>query len=39
VPFSRAVTHTFPIERAEEAMQTALGADVAMKVVLVPGVT
>jgi threonine dehydrogenase-like Zn-dependent dehydrogenase len=36
VPFHRAVTHTFPIERADEAMQTALGADDAMKVVIVP---
>jgi L-iditol 2-dehydrogenase len=37
VPFERAVTHRFPIERADEAMQTALGADGAMKVVIVPG--
>jgi threonine dehydrogenase-like Zn-dependent dehydrogenase len=37
VPFHRAVTHTFPIERAAEAIQTALGAGDAMKVVIVPG--
>jgi L-iditol 2-dehydrogenase len=37
VPFHRAVTHTYPIERAAEAMQTALGAGDAMKVVIVPG--
>jgi threonine dehydrogenase-like Zn-dependent dehydrogenase len=37
VPFERAVTHSFSIERADEAMQTALGADDAMKVVIVPG--
>jgi threonine dehydrogenase-like Zn-dependent dehydrogenase len=37
VPFHRAVTHTFPIERAGEAMQTALDAGDAMKVVIVPG--
>ncbi len=37
VPFHRAVTHRFPIERAEEAMQTALAAGDAMKVVIVPG--
>ncbi len=37
VPFDRAVTHRFPIERADEAMQTALRADDAMKVVIVPG--
>jgi L-iditol 2-dehydrogenase len=37
VPFHRAVTHRFPIERAEEAMQTALAAGDAMKVVVVPG--
>jgi threonine dehydrogenase-like Zn-dependent dehydrogenase len=36
VPFHRAVTHRFPIERADEAMQTALGAGAAMKVVIVP---
>jgi threonine dehydrogenase-like Zn-dependent dehydrogenase len=37
VPFSRAVTHTFPIDRADEAIQTALAAGDAMKVVVVPG--
>ena len=37
VPFDRAVTHRFPIEQADEAMQTALRADDAMKVVIVPG--
>jgi threonine dehydrogenase-like Zn-dependent dehydrogenase len=37
VPFHRAVTHTFPIDRADEAMQTALAGDDAMKVVIVPG--
>jgi L-iditol 2-dehydrogenase len=36
VPFHRAVTHTFPLEQVETAMQTALGADTAMKVVLTP---
>ena len=36
VPFDRAVTHTFPLREAEEAMQTALGADTAMKVVITP---
>jgi threonine dehydrogenase-like Zn-dependent dehydrogenase len=36
VPFARAVTHRFPIERAEEAMQTALAARDAMKVIIVP---
>jgi L-iditol 2-dehydrogenase len=36
VPFHRAVTHRFPIERAGEAMRTALGAGEAMKVVIVP---
>jgi hypothetical protein len=36
VPFHRAVTHTFPLDQVENAMQTALGADTAMKVVLVP---
>ena len=34
VPFHRAVTHTFPLARAEEAMQTALAAGDAMKVVI-----
>jgi len=36
VPFHRAVTHRFPIERAAEAMETALAAGTAMKVVIVP---
>jgi threonine dehydrogenase-like Zn-dependent dehydrogenase len=36
VPFERAVTHTFPLVEAERAMQTALGADTAMKVVITP---
>lgn len=36
VPFHRAVTHHFPIEEAEQAMQTALGAGDAMKVVIRP---
>lgn len=36
VPFHRAVTHTFPLSQVETAMQTALGADAAMKVVLSP---
>jgi L-iditol 2-dehydrogenase len=37
VPFHRAVTHRFPIERVAEAMGTALAAGEAMKVVIVPG--
>jgi threonine dehydrogenase-like Zn-dependent dehydrogenase len=36
VPFERAVTHTFPLEQAEQAMQTALAGDTAMKVVITP---
>ena len=36
VPFERAVTHRFPIEEAGAAMQTALAAGAAMKVVIVP---
>jgi threonine dehydrogenase-like Zn-dependent dehydrogenase len=36
VPFHRAVTHTFPLERAADAMRTALGAGDAMKVVISP---
>lgn len=36
VPFHRAVTHVFALDRAEEAMQTALAADTAMKVVIAP---
>src|SRR4029079_7223510 len=34
VPFHKAVTHTFSLDQVEVAMQTALGADTAMKVVL-----
>jgi L-iditol 2-dehydrogenase len=37
VPFERAVTHRYPIERAADAMQAALGAGDAMKVIIVPG--
>jgi len=36
VPFDRAVTHTFALADAEQAMHTALGADTAMKVVITP---
>ena len=36
VPFERAVTHTFSIADAAEAMRTALGGDRAMKVVIAP---
>ena len=36
VPFDRAVTHHFPIARAAEAMQVALAAGDAMKVVISP---
>ena len=36
VPFHLAVTHSFPLEEIDAAMQTALGADTAMKVVMVP---
>jgi threonine dehydrogenase-like Zn-dependent dehydrogenase len=36
VPFEKAVTHVFGLGDAELAMQTALGADTAMKVVLSP---
>ncbi len=36
VPFHKAVTHQFSLEDVETAMQTALGADAAMKVVLTP---
>lgn len=36
VPFHRVVTHEFPLADVEDAMQTALGADTAMKVVLRP---
>lgn len=34
VPFHRVVTHEFPLADVEAAMQTALGADSAMKVVI-----
>ncbi len=37
VPFHRAVTHRFLITEANEAMQTALAAGDAMKVVIAPG--
>ncbi len=36
VPFERAVTHRFTVDEAEVAIQTALGADDAMKVVISP---
>lgn len=36
VPFHRAVTHWYPLEQAELAMQTALAAGDAMKVVITP---
>jgi L-iditol 2-dehydrogenase len=36
VPFHRAVTHRFPLDQARQAMETALAADDAMKVVIVP---
>ena len=36
VPFERAVTHVFALADAVEAMQTALAADTAMKVVISP---
>lgn len=36
VPFHRVVTHQFPLADVETAMQTALGADSAMKVVITP---
>lgn len=36
LPFDRAVTHTFALDDVELAMQTALGADSAMKVVITP---
>jgi threonine dehydrogenase-like Zn-dependent dehydrogenase len=36
VPFARAVTHVYPLERAPEAMETALRAERAMKVVIAP---
>jgi threonine dehydrogenase-like Zn-dependent dehydrogenase len=36
VPFHTAVTHQFPLDQADQAMQTALAADTAMKVVITP---
>ena len=36
VPFHRAVTHSFPLDQVEKAMDTALGADTAMKVIITP---
>ena len=36
IAFHKAVTHTFPVSQAEEAMKTALGAGDAMKVVISP---
>jgi threonine dehydrogenase-like Zn-dependent dehydrogenase len=36
VPFSRAVTHRFPLSAVADAMETALRADGAMKVVIEP---
>jgi threonine dehydrogenase-like Zn-dependent dehydrogenase len=36
MPFDRAVTHTFPLAEAQQAMRTALAADTAMKVVITP---
>jgi threonine dehydrogenase-like Zn-dependent dehydrogenase len=36
VPFHRAVTHQYPLDQADQAMQTALAADTAMKVVITP---
>ena len=36
VPFHKAVTHQFPLEDAELAMQTALSADTAIKVLIIP---
>ena len=36
VPFERAVTHRFELSRANEAMQTALAAGDAMKVIITP---
>jgi L-iditol 2-dehydrogenase len=38
VPFAKAVTHRFPLARAQEAMATALDTEASMKVVLEPGV-
>ena len=39
VPFHRAVTHVFDLDHAHEAVQTALAADTAMKVVIAPDPT
>ena len=36
VPFHRAVTHQYPLDEAATAMQTALDADTAMKVIIIP---
>jgi threonine dehydrogenase-like Zn-dependent dehydrogenase len=36
VPFDRAVTHVFALADAERAVQTALAAGTAMKVVITP---
>ena len=36
LPFARAITHRFPLDRAHEAMETALGIDGVMKVVIEP---
>lgn len=36
VPFERIVTHVFPLEQAQVAVDTALAADTAMKVVIAP---
>jgi L-iditol 2-dehydrogenase len=36
VPFERIVTHVFPLDEAQTAVDTALGADTAMKVVIAP---
>lgn len=37
VPFGNAVTHSFPLSRAAEAMDVALAAGDAMKVIITPG--
>jgi len=37
LPFARAVTHTFPLEQAAQAMATALRPEGSMKVVIGPG--
>lgn len=36
VPFERIVTHVFPLDEAQAAVDTALAADTAMKVVIAP---